>query len=52
MKSNQQVGNDHTPNFITFPLAEEFEREGNSQQSIPSEEGVSQVKDWVDSKEM
>lgn len=51
-KNGNQIFESHTPNYITFPLAEEDYKEKDSKQSIPSEEGVLEVKEWVDYKEM
>lgn len=51
-KNNDQVFESHTPNYITFPLAEEDYEEKGSRQSIPSEDGVLETKEWVDYKEM
>lgn len=52
MKEEKQIFNRHTPNFVTFPLAEADQKVEDSGVTIPSEEGVKEVKDWVDFKEM
>lgn len=52
MREEKQIFNRHTPNFITFPLAEEDQKLEDSGVTIPSEEAVKEVKGWVDFKEM
>lgn len=38
--------------FHTFPLADVKEVEDDSNVSVPTEQSVEDVKDWIDSKEM
>lgn len=42
----------YDPNFTTFPLAATEHQETESGVTLPSEDGVKEVKDWVDFKEM
>lgn len=37
--------------FETFPLAEDSEREPETNETIPSESAVKEAKDWVDFNE-
>ncbi len=43
---------DYTPIQVTFPLADSMITEDQSNNSIPSEDDVVEVKNWVDFKEM
>lgn len=52
MKSEKIIKADYSPDFATFPLAESEKTIEDSMVSIPSEDNVNEVKDWVDFKEM
>ncbi|MGI6730623.1 MAG: CDIF630_02480 family spore surface protein [Anaerovoracaceae bacterium] len=51
MKENK-ARRGHTPNYETFPLAEQYEVIEDSNVSIPSEEATVEAKEWVDFKQM
>ena len=42
----------YDPSFRTFPLADTVTTDRESGITIPSEDDVDEVKDWVDFKEM
>ena len=49
---DKKVFSDHTPNFVTLPLADNYKIEKDSKNSIPTTDSVEELKDWVDFKEM
>lgn len=51
-KSKEKWKADSNANFSTFPLANTEKIEKNSRVTLPSEDDVDEVKDWVDFKEM
>lgn len=57
MKKGNQIFENHTPNFTTFPLAQNMYRkkddnECEAEEPMPAEWAVEEVKAWVDFKEM
>ncbi|MBR0597156.1 CDIF630_02480 family spore surface protein [Sinanaerobacter chloroacetimidivorans] len=52
MKQEVKINPEHMPNFTTFPLTDTIDVEPDSKVTIPSEDAVDDVKDWVDFKEM
>lgn len=52
MKKQKSIRLNYDPTFATFPLASTEYKETESGVTLPSEDGVEEVKAWVDFKEM
>jgi len=51
-RSKEKIKSNNNPSFSTFPLANTVKTEKDSKATLPSEDDVDEVKDWVDFKEM
>ncbi len=51
-RSKEKRNANSNTNFSTFPLANTVKTDKDSKATLPSEDDVDEVKDWVDFKEM